>query len=133
VSGYVLQYSVSDEVAMQAIVDEFVRVLRPGGQLLAIEQVTDGEVGHMMTTERHDEGVASRASYVSAFARSGFANLQSTNLRVSDSRVLRFVARLGRQLPWIPWALMLEARLLRGTPVRNGRYVDTLFSAVVPG
>jgi SAM-dependent methyltransferase len=117
VTAYVLQYYVQEA----SVAAELARVLKTGGTVAAVEQVTDSEIGRG----------GSLAEYRKMFLDAGFVSVKSHPIRVSDSRVLGFVQqhpRAGR-LPLVSAALQYEAQRLDETPLTNGRYADVLFVA----
>jgi trans-aconitate methyltransferase len=130
VSAFVLQYYMVDTDALHGILGDFVRVLRPGGRLLAIEQVTDGNLTHMMPADRGAKALTSDEAYLRAFSRAGLRSLDTKIVRISDSRILHLVTRLGwmSRVPHLPRYIALEARMRARAPLQDGRYVDVLFT-----
>ena len=118
VTAYVLQYYLDDDGTLAC---ELERVLRPGGSLVAIEQVTDGEIGR--------GGVA--AAYERMLAAGGLGVRAVTPIRMSDSRVLILAERLPglAALPVTASLVMREAAARAGKPLTDGRYADAVFWA----
>jgi SAM-dependent methyltransferase len=118
VSVAVLQYYVGTDAS---ITRELARVLRKGGQLLAIEQVTDSDLGRGGTPADYDQML--RAA--------GFRVDEISMIRISDSKILAFAQRLPvlAGLPTLPWLMTLEARRRAGVPLTGYRYADALFRA----
>jgi SAM-dependent methyltransferase len=119
-SVYVLQYYVADRDATAALLAEFRRVLAPGGQVIAIEQATDGDIGRGATAGRYRDSLAA----------AGYQEVSSTPVRLGHSRVMRLSERwprLGRGAI-VPSLVTTEARCMRSRLVGE-RYADTLFRA----
>jgi SAM-dependent methyltransferase len=119
VTAYVLQYYVDGDGALQR---EVVRTLRPGGRLIAIEQIADSEIGRGGT----------RDEYVRMLEDAGFDPVRVTRIRMDDARVLGVVSRFPRLagLPGLPSLVMREAAQGGDEPLIGGRYADGLFYAV---
>jgi ubiquinone/menaquinone biosynthesis C-methylase UbiE len=117
-TAYVLQYYVSGN-GLDELVDEFARVLRAGGTLIAIEQVASSL----------DRG-ADLASYTAELARPPFSRPSARPIRPGvSSRVLDAISyhRLLRSAPFVSTVAALEARRACRRGLRPGEYVDTLF------
>lgn len=118
VTAYVLQYYVDGD---GAIPRGLARVLRAGGRLVAIEQVTEGRIGRG----------GSIHAYEHMLVASGFNAVEVSTIRLSDSRVLAVAQRrpaLSR-LPLVPWLVTADARRRAHEPLIDGRYADALFCA----
>jgi SAM-dependent methyltransferase len=121
VSVYVLQYYVrSDETVLR----ELTRVLRPGGRLVAIEQVADDDIGRGASTYEYERNVEAAGLDVD---RIDF-------IRRSDSRIVGAAGRFPvlSRLPVLPWLVGLEARNIGASALAGGRYVDAVISARKP-
>jgi SAM-dependent methyltransferase len=118
VTAYVLQYYVR---TASPIPGEIARVLRAGGRLLAIEQITDSDIGRGGTSAQYERTLAAAGLDVDA----------TSVVRTSDSRLVGiasghpFVSRL----PFVPLLVNEEARRRANAPLTDGRYADALFSA----
>lgn len=119
VSVYVLQYYVDRGFA--AVAGDFGRVLRPGGRVVAIEQVVSGELGRGGTL----------AEYCDGFRRARFDVVDVEPVRAGASRVLEFGQRhtLPGVARWLPALARLEARRRVRRLLPPGQYVDMLFIA----
>jgi SAM-dependent methyltransferase len=115
VSAYVLQYYL-DQPTVAAELD---RVLRPGGVLAAIEQVSDTDIGRG----------GSVAEYRKMFFAAGFSTVEEEVIRLSDSRLVGLVQSHPAisHLPLLPQLVRYEARRLRSASLTSGRYADVLF------
>jgi ubiquinone/menaquinone biosynthesis C-methylase UbiE len=118
VTAYVLQYYLDGD---ETIWRELARVLRGDGRVLAIEQVTDGEIGRG----------GPRRAYEQKLARAGFAAVEAVTIRSSSSRIVGIAARWPRvaRLPLVPQLVGAEAARSTEKPLSEGRYADVLFSA----
>jgi SAM-dependent methyltransferase len=116
VSVYVLQYYVHGERTLPL---ELSRVLRPGGQLLAIEQVADEEIGRG----------GSLAEYEAMFSDAGLCVTKTELIRLGDSAVMRTASRhpAFERLPGLTDVIRWGARRQRDVPLTGGRYADALF------
>jgi SAM-dependent methyltransferase len=122
VTAYVLQYYVGDDGAIPI---ELGRVLRGGGRLIAIEQVTESDIGRG----------GSVAAYERMLRDAGFDMVEASMVRVSHSRLTALAQRrpsLSR-LPGIPRLVLREARRSPTVPLTDGRYADALFQASKDG
>jgi SAM-dependent methyltransferase len=119
VTAYVLQYYVDGDASVTC---EIARVLKPNGRLLAIEQITQSDIGRGATLQAY-EGMLKDA---------GFGGNATSLIRKGDSRVLGIATRvpLVARLPGVPWLMIREATRGQETPLSGGRYVDALFDAV---
>jgi SAM-dependent methyltransferase len=119
VSAYVLQYYVGGD---GSIANELARVVRTGGRLVGIEQVTDGDIGR--------GGPAS--AYTEMLESVGFRVLDVSMIRMSDSRILAIEQRLPvfARLPLVPWLMTREAERHARVPLKDGRYADAVFRAI---
>lgn len=116
VTAYVLQYYVTD----QTLLDEIARVLRPGGRLISIEQVSDLELGRGATLAAYERWFGSR-----------FDELHEPRaIRAGDSRVVANVdAHPGlSRLPMLPALVGLEAAAIGGVEIARRSYADYLFA-----
>jgi len=117
----VLLYVVGDPDRMGPQLAELRRVLRPGGRLLALEQVHNGELDRAGTVEQ----------YRGQFDAAGFDVTSAKPVRFSDSRVLAHVTAR----PWLarlPGAARLawsEARRRDPRTLPPEQYYDVLFDA----
>lgn len=118
VTAYVLQYYVGGD---SRIAQELVRVLREGGNLVAIEQVADDELGRGGTV----------AAYEEMLGGTGLRLLDVSKIRMGDSRVVAIAHRLPMlaRLPIVPWLVTVEAKRLEEVPLSGGRYADVVFCA----
>jgi SAM-dependent methyltransferase len=120
VTAYVLQYYVLDS---PTVAREIVRVLRPGGLFIAIEQVTGdpeglGRGGRM-------------ADYASMLSNAGLNIVSTAIIRAGPSRIRDQVHKhpeLGK-LPGLMNLLSIEGRLAARTSIAAGGYVDAIFVA----
>ena len=115
----VLQYLAPEPPRLARAVGEIVRVLRPTGQFLALEQVREADLARG----------APRDEYEAAFRGGGLTVQRAYPVRLSDSRVARRIVdhhRLSQHV-WLPALVMMEAQLLRWTPLTGGRYADYMF------
>ena len=119
VCGYVLQYYIDDF----SVVSELVRVLRPGGRLIAIEQVVNGELGR---------GGSVRA-YEQMFTSANLRLVMARPIRLGDSRILNLVERMPLLLhtPGLARLLGWEARLPGGA-LTESHYADFAFVTTKP-
>jgi ubiquinone/menaquinone biosynthesis C-methylase UbiE len=117
VSAYVLQYYVSQP----GIAAEIARVLRPGGILATVEQVTESDIGRG----------GSLTAYVGMFEAAGFRTVEARVTRVSDSRLIGAVSRRPwiAHAPFLPQLVEREAKRLNDVPLIGGRYADVLFTS----
>jgi SAM-dependent methyltransferase len=117
VCSYVLQYYVG---RADSIASELARVLQNGGRLVAIEQVTDSDIGRG----------ASAASYERMFNSAGLPVRDWSMIRTSDSRILTIQRRLPvlARLPGVTW-LMTQEAARASLPLDQGRYADAVFRA----
>lgn len=120
VTAYVLQYYLDGD---GAIVRELARVLRHGGRLVAVEQVTDDDIG------RGGPVAAYRRTLVAA----GFDAVAASMIRLGDSVFIGAAQRHPRlsTLPFVPRLVMTEAAWSR-RPLTGGRYADGLLQALKP-
>jgi SAM-dependent methyltransferase len=118
VTAYVLQYYVEDA---GTVARELARVLRGGGRLVAIEQVTESDIGRGGTV----------AAYEQMLIGGGLRLLDVSLIRMSDSRLLVFAQRLPllSRLPLVPWLMTVEAKRFAHVPLTDGRYSDAVFRA----
>ena len=116
----VLQYPVVDRASFGPLVADLARVIRPGGQLVAIEQVQPGAlpVG------------APCAEYEDAIGAAGLTLVERRPVRWGSSRILRFAERHPRirLFPLLPQLIQLEVRLAPFPP-EGLEYFDVLFRA----
>jgi SAM-dependent methyltransferase len=119
----VLQYPVVDRASFGPLVAEIARVLRPGGRLVSLEQVHEGDL----------PWGAPAAVYESAFREAGLEVVERRQVRWGSSRIVRMVERRPRigQLPLVTRLVGLEARRAPTHPAGQD-YVDTLFQARRP-
>ena len=118
ITAYVLQYYVGGN-GLDDLVTEFARVLRPGGMVVAIEQVATSL----------DRG-ADAATYAAELGRPPFRPPSIEPIRLgAPSRVLDLAERhrLVRAIPLVPAMAGLEARRAYRRGLADGRYVDMLF------
>jgi SAM-dependent methyltransferase len=110
VTAYVLQYYVRKD---HSVLHELVRVLRPGGRLVAIEQVTQGDLGRG----------GSIKAYEKMFNDGEVRLYERRPIRVGDSRVIGIAQshRLLVRLPMLPRLIEWEAHRLRNRPLTDGR------------
>jgi ubiquinone/menaquinone biosynthesis C-methylase UbiE len=119
VTAYVIQYYVQRDAAL---IRELGRVIRPNGLLLAIEQVTNDDIGRGGTI----------VSYEEMFAAAGMSVVAARPIRLGDSTIGRLVIRhrwLSR-LPAVPWLIEWEASRQRDVQLTSGRYADVLFGVI---
>jgi SAM-dependent methyltransferase len=119
ITAYVLQYYVDGD---GAIPRELARVLRSGGRLFAVEQVTDSDLGRGGSFD----------AYRQMLVAAGFEDVGGSVVRVSDSRFIHAAQRwppLSR-LRITPWLVTREAVRKGREPLAGGRYADVLFHAV---
>jgi SAM-dependent methyltransferase len=118
VTAYVLQYYVDGG---SSILRELVRVLRRDGRLIAIEQVTESDLGRGGTP----------AAYMRLFNSAGFTAVDISLIRMSDSRITGAVQRIPvlSRLPGLSWLVAQEAARRPRKPLIDGRYADALFCA----
>lgn len=118
VTAYVLQYYVEDDAK---IASELGRVVHEAGELVAIEQVAERDLGRGGTV----------AAYREMLRAGDFRLDEATKIRMSDSRILAMSLRLPglARVPIVPRVVALEARGRDGVPLTSGRYADVLFSA----
>ena len=124
VSVTVLQYLAPNRERLGAAAGEIRRVLRDGGQLVAIEHVTDGRLlrGAPLDT------------YETCFARAGLVEFRSDIVRRGDSIALPCLLarpRLARSR-LAPHVLRLEALLRRG-PSSGAGYNEAVLRGVRGG
>ena len=119
VCGYVLQYYIDDA----SVVNELARVLRPGGRLIAIEQVVNGELGRG----------GSVSAYEQMFTSANLRLVTARPIRLGDSQILTLVERvpLLLHMPGLTRLLGWEASLRGGAPTA-GHYADFAFVAPKP-
>jgi SAM-dependent methyltransferase len=124
VSVYVLQYYVADPDAMGALLAEFARVLRPGSRVVAIEQVTDSDIGRGGTS----------AAYCERLAAAGYGNVAARPIRLGQSRVMYAIERRPwlASLPFTPRLVTREAQRTLESTLVGGRYADTLLVGTAP-
>jgi SAM-dependent methyltransferase len=117
VTAYVLQYYLRD----RAVFSEVARVLRSGGQLVAIEQVSDGGLGRG----------GRLGEYEGRFSDSGFQLREARPIRAAPSRFLDLAQRYPRlsYLPGLPWLIQWEVHRVKDLPLTGGRYADFVFIA----
>ena len=120
-SVYVLQYYVTRGTNMLA---ELTRVVRPGGRLVAIEQVTESDIGRG----------ASARGYQGSFAAGGLEVVRIDPVRRFDSRVVGAAQRfpLLSHLPALAWLAMREARSVDMLALTGGSYADALICSRKP-
>jgi SAM-dependent methyltransferase len=118
VTAYVLQYYVEGD---GSIPRELARILRSGGRVIAVEQVTESDLGSGGT----------RDAYERMFIAAGFTDVHVSPIRMSDSRIFGVVQRLPAfsRLPLVPWLMANEAARRSQRPLIESAYADTLFSA----
>ena len=118
VSVAVLQYYVGGDMPMTR---ELARVLRPGGQLLAIEQVAASELGRGGPI----------GAYEKMLVGAGLQILDASVVRLGDSRIIALGQRFPRlaRLPIVPWLVTTEARARASAPLTEGRYADAFLCA----
>ncbi|HEU5217002.1 MAG TPA: class I SAM-dependent methyltransferase [Gaiellaceae bacterium] len=121
ISVYVLQYYVTRD---EHILRELTRVLRSGGRLVAIEQVTDSDIGRG----------ASSAEYRRSFEAAGLQVVRIDPVRRFDSRVVHVGQRfpLLSHLPGLASLAMREARSVDMSALTGGSYVDALICTRKP-
>jgi SAM-dependent methyltransferase len=102
---------------LDAVLAELARVLRPAGQVVAIEQVGGDGL-------RRGHG---KAEYAAAFARASLPVGRAVPLRRGDSTVMRVALKVPSPTGLCARLLRLEARA-RPKPAPNS-YVDTAFVA----
>ena len=118
ITAYVLQYYVQD----MRIMSELVRVLKLGGEFIAIEQIAeDDALGR----------AGSVAAYEGMFREAGLRVIANSTIRLGDSRIVALAERLPvlARLPMVPWLVTMEARSREREPLTNGRYADAVFYA----
>jgi ubiquinone/menaquinone biosynthesis C-methylase UbiE len=118
VTAYVLQYYVAGDGAVPR---ELARVLHGGGELVAIEQVADDEIGRGGTV----------AAYEEMLRAAGFHLLDVEMIRIGDARLVAVAQRfpIFARLPIVPRLVTLEAKRHADVPLTNGRYADVVFRA----
>lgn len=121
ISVYVLQYYVARD---ENILRELARVLRSGGRLVAIEQVTDSDIGRG----------APSAEYRRSFETVGLEVDRIDPVRRFDSRAVGVAQRfpLLSYLPGLAWLAMREARRVDMSALSRGSYADALICARKP-
>jgi SAM-dependent methyltransferase len=121
ISVYVLQYYVARD---ENILRELTRVLRSGGRLVAIEQVTESDIGRG----------APSAEYQRSFEAAGLEVDRIDPVRRFDSRVVRVAQRfpLLSRLPGLAPLAMREARSVDMSALTDGTYADALISTHKP-
>jgi SAM-dependent methyltransferase len=119
VTTYVLQYYAEGD---RAVPRELVRVLRSGGRLIAIEQVTGSDIGRG----------GARSAYERMLGEAGFKHVDVSLIRMGDSRTLGVASRFPAfsRLPIVAWLVMREAARSEDAQLTDGRYADGLFQAV---
>jgi SAM-dependent methyltransferase len=119
VSVGVLQYYVGADVT---VAREIARVLRADGRLIAIEQVTESDLGRGGTP----------TAYAEMFSNAGFSEVEIAAVRTSDSRLLGIASEYPTlaRLPLLPGLVVRRARHQLSSPLTKGRYADALFRAV---
>ena len=120
-SVYVLQYYVARD---ENILRELTRVLRSGGRLVAIEQVTESDIGRG----------APSAEYRRSFEAAGLEVDRIDPIRRFDSRVVGVAQRfpLLSHFPGPAWLAMREARSVDMSALTGGSYADALICAHKP-
>lgn len=122
ISVTVLQYM--PHVELTPLLAEWSRVIRPGGIAVAIEQVSDGELGRG----------ASASTYTSSFERAGLAVRDEGPIRLGSSRWTRLVERQPRfgHLPFL--AALVEREARRAAPDRyvGAEYAEYCIVAMKP-
>jgi len=95
--------------------------LRRRGRLIAIEQVTQSDLGRGGTV----------VAYEQMFVEAGLRVLDVSMIRVSDSRILGLAQRFPilAGLPIVPRLMTREATRRGNLPLTDGRYADALFRA----
>lgn len=121
ISVYVLQYYVARD---ENILRELTRVLRSGGRLVAIEQVTESDIGRGATS----------AEYQRCFEMAGLEVDRIDPVRRFDSRVVGFAQRfpLLSCLPGLASLAMREARGVDMSALTGGSYADASIFAHKP-
>ena len=122
VSVTVLQYVPPNELG--PTLGEWFRILRPDASVVAIEQVSDGELGRGSPV----------STYRSAFERAGFVVAETAPIRLGASRWIRLVERRPRfgGLPFA--ALLVEREARKRAPERyvGAAYAECLIVATKP-
>jgi SAM-dependent methyltransferase len=116
VSVYVLQYYVARE---ESVFRELARVLRSGGRLVAIEQVTDRDIGRGATA----------SVYAEDFDRAGLDVAGVSLIRAGESPIAGTAQRHPglADAPGLPALVAWEASAIRWT--QRMSYADALISA----
>jgi SAM-dependent methyltransferase len=123
VSVYVLQYYVSKPEKYAACLRSIRRALAPGGALVLVEQVANGEIGRGAPAQ----------TYVDGLVAAGFSLEVAKPIRSGFSRVIQgATARpVLMHLPGLPAAVRAEARLTARFG-GGGDYHDHLFVGRLP-
>ncbi len=123
VSGLMLSHVAN----LRLVIDEFFRVLRPGGFLLATDFHPDVVAQGWRAEMRHNGAIywlpnpgATRADYLRALEAAGFTTLDTVDAPLSDAPDAYIPATLRRDFGTKPFCLVLWAQksvMSRGAPV----------------